>query len=67
MRKRGAKPTKEIHDYAVLIGTPDGTVRAALAVAMLTRRGEAPHDDLLSSLLQCARDITHAAGLGRVD
>lgn len=53
-----------VHDFAVLVGVPNGTIKAALAVAALTRRREAPRDDVLSSLLQCARDINHAAGLG---
>lgn len=68
IRERGyeeawSETNQGIQDYAVLVGAPDGTVKAALAVAALTRPREVPRGDVLVSLHACARQIEDAAGL----
>jgi len=47
----------------VLVGSPSGTVQAALTVAALGRKQPVSRDDLLAALRACAAQISRAAGL----
>jgi DNA-binding IclR family transcriptional regulator len=58
-----SETTEGVRDLAVLVGSPDGTVQAALAIAALSRTHEPPRDDLLPALRLCAEQIGRAAGL----
>jgi DNA-binding IclR family transcriptional regulator len=68
IRSRGydtsvGETTDGVSDLAVLAGTSASTVRAALAVASLTRRRATFVDDTLPALRRCAEQIGRAAGI----
>ena len=68
IRKRGyeqaySESREGVRDLAVLVGAPAGRLRAALAIASLTRKREAPNSGMLPALKGCAEEIGRAAGL----
>lgn len=68
IRKHGydeaySETTEGVHDLAVLVGSPQGSLQAALAIAALGRKQQLPHGERLSAMQRCADEIARAAGL----
>lgn len=55
--------TEGVNVTAVLVGAPEGTIQAALTIPALGRKQEAQQLDLLSTLRDCAAEISRTAGL----
>jgi DNA-binding IclR family transcriptional regulator len=58
-----SETTDGVSDLAVLVGTANSTIRAALTVASLTRQRATFVDDTLPALRRCAEEIGRAAGI----
>lgn len=58
-----SETTEGVHDLAVLVGSPQGSLQAALAIAALSRKQETPRDERLAAMQRCADEIGRAAGL----